>query len=195
MTAADSAHRWRRFVGGVLLALACVAVVPARAEEPGIRVLGGNVALDDGVYYLDARIGYRLSDVAREALSNGVPLVVELEIQVLRRRWWWWDAVVAELSQRYRLQYHALSQRYVLTAVNTRESRSFRSLRSMLAALGHVDALPLIDAQLLDKQDRYEVQLRARLDLDALPRPLRTVAYITPDWRLVSDWYQWRLDS
>jgi hypothetical protein len=65
----------------------------------------------------------------------------------------------------------------------------------MLAALGHVDALPLIDAQLLDKQDRYEVQLRARLDLDALPRPLRTVAYITPDWRLVSDWYQWRLDS
>ncbi|HKJ94975.1 MAG TPA: DUF4390 domain-containing protein [Gammaproteobacteria bacterium] len=167
----------------------------AGADDGGIVIRSGSLHERDGVYYMSAVVDYHLSAPAREALDNGVPLVMELDIQVLRKRWWWWNEVIAELAQRYRMQYHALSERYVLTAVNSGESRSFHSLHALLDALGNVRGLPIIDAGLLDSHEHYQVRMRAALDIDSLPRPLRTVAYISPGWRLVSDWRTWSLGS
>lgn len=176
--------------------LLCLSLVlPVWAEEGDFQVVDGEVTLFDGVYYLDAHVDYRLGDAAREALENGVPLVVELQIQVINPRWWWWDESVAALAQRYRLQHHAISERYVVTAINSGKSRSFRRPRAMLEALGLVESLPIIDAGLLAPGENYVVRVRARLDADALPRPLRAMAYISPDWQLVSDWRSWQLGS
>ncbi|MDN5872296.1 MAG: DUF4390 domain-containing protein [Nitrococcus sp.] len=190
---------WRHNDRGRLLALLLVLVTTlSSAGADGIfRIRSGAISLHDGVYYLDAKVEYRLSDVAREALDSGVPLYVVLEIKVIQPHWWslWWEDVVAQLTQRYRLQYHALSQRYVLTAINSGERRSFRRLRAMLVELGNVQGVPVIDAELLQAPAQYLVRARARLDLDALPRPLRTVVYLSPEWRLVSDWHQWQLGS
>ncbi len=185
--------------GGLLIAalLALLTVIwpPRVLADDYMNIRSGEVRLVDGVYLLDARVEYRLSDVAREALDNGVPLVVELEIEVQRARWWWWNAEVAMLEQRYRLQYHALSERYVVTALNSGESRSFRGLSALLAELGRIQGLPVIDAGLLDLDEDYIVRVRAGLDIEALPRPLRAVAYISPEWQLTSDWQSWSLDS
>lgn len=181
-----------------LILLPALMATLARAGTDGeFRIRSGAITLRNGVYYLNAKVEYQLSQAAQEALDNGVPLYVELEINVIRPHWWswWWDDVVAELTQRYRLQYHALSQRYVLTAINSGESRSFRRLRAMLAELGEVQELPVIDAELLQPAQQYIVRAQARLDLDALPRPLRTIVYLSPEWRLVSDWHQWQLGS
>lgn len=174
-----------------------MTAVASAAADGEFRIRSGAISLHEGVYYLDADVEYQLSQAAQEALNNGVPLYVELEINVIRPHWWswWWDDVVAELTQRYRLQYHALSQRYVLTAINSGESRSFRLLRAMLAELGKIQELPVIDAELLQPAQQYLVRAQARLDLDALPRPLRTIVYLSPEWHLVSDWHQWQLGS
>lgn len=189
-------------VGGVLLAFALLlAGLPASsvAQEgeaaPAFRVVRGEVTMDDEVVYLDARIDLDLSDEAKRALENGVPLTIELEISVTRPRWWWFDEDVAALIQRYRIRFHALSRRYVLTLLNSGESRSYNSRRALLARLGRVDGLPLIDRGLLAPGQTYVVALRARLDLDALPRPLRAGAYVSPQWRLVSEWFTWRVES
>jgi hypothetical protein len=178
----------------LLLSLMLLLPAPLFADEL-MQIRDGEVRLDDGVYLLDARIHYELSDAAREALDNGVPLVVVLQIEVQRSRWWWWNAEVAVLEQRYRLQYHALSERYVVTALNSGESRSFRSLDTLLAELGRIQGLPVIDAGLLDPDEHYIVRARVGLDIDALPRPLRAVAYISPEWQLTSDWQSWSLGS
>ena len=186
----------RRWLLALLLVLVTTLASAGAAGE--FRIRAGTVSLHEGVYYLDAEVEYHLGEAAQEALDNGVPLYVELEIKVIRPRWWtwgWWDEDVAELTQRYRLQYHALSQRYVLTAINSGETRSFRRLSALLLELGKVRALPVIDAELLQASQQYQVRARVRLDLDALPRPLRTVIYLSPEWRLVSDWHQWPLDS
>lgn len=188
-------------VGGVLLACALMVAAlplpaPAQEEEaPAFRVVRGAVTMDDEVVYLDARMDLDLSDEAKRALESGVPLTIELEITVTRPRWWWFDADVASLIQRYRLRFHALSRRYVLTLLNSGESRSYNSRRALLARLGRVEALPLIDRGLLEPGESYVVALRARLDLDALPRPLRAGAYVSPQWRLVSEWFTWRVES
>lgn len=181
----------RSWLAGALL-LGLVAQVAQGAE---FRVLEGDVSLRDGVYLLDARIRYALSDTAAEALASGVPLEVVLRIEVVEPRRFWFDAVAAVLNQRYRLSYHALSGRYVLTELNTRESTTYRSMDAMLGALGRVEDLPVIDRALLEPDRRYLLRLQARLDLDSLPPPLRPMAYISPSWRLASDWHTWRLGS
>lgn len=154
-------------------------------------VESGQIALRDGVYVLDANIDFHLSTPARQALESGVPLTFELQILLERPRWWL-DEDVASLTQRYRLRYHALSERYVLTNVNSGETRSFLGAQSSLTALGRIESLPLIDRRLLIPGASYEVWLRAELDIDELPAPLKTVAYMSPDWRLLSTWKVWQ---
>lgn len=186
--------------GGTLLVLAMLLCMlpPAHAQDdsaPAFRIVQGNVTLDNEVVYLDARIDLGLSEEAKRALENGVPLTIELEISVSRPRWWWFDEDVASLIQRYRLRFHALSRRYVLTLLNSGASRSYNSRQALLERLGRVEGLPLIDRSLLEPGETYVVALRARLDLDALPRPMRAAAYVSPQWRLVSEWFTWRLES
>ena len=187
-------RRQRRPLLRACLALLLLCLAPlAMADEPGIEIRGGDISLSEGVYYLDAEIGYSLSDAAREALESGVPLVFELQIAVERPREWWLDATVASLSQRYRIRYHALSGRYVFTNLNSGESRSFSNEQAMLTALGEVEKLPLIDRRLLEPGLDYQVSARARLDRAELPGPLRTMALLTPGWRLASEWFSWSL--
>ena len=149
--------------------------------------------LADGVYHLDARIAYRLSDEALEALHRGVPLTLVLDIEVWRKRKYWLNVKVAELEQRYELSYHALSDQYIAVNLNTGIRSNFTSLATALTELGTVSELPVLDRQVLDPNENYAVRIRARLDLDALPTPLRVMAYVWPAWHLSSDWYQWPL--
>ena len=182
----------------ILLAASLLLGGVARAQSPGSHVFiveRGGVSLQEGVYLLEASIDFQLSDAARRALDSGVPLTFELEIELERPRTWWLDTAIASLTQRYRLRYHALSERYVLTNLNSGESRSFVGERAALRALGEVRDLPLIDRHLLEPATTYEVWLRAQLDIDELPAPLKTVAYMSPEWRLVSEWKVWRFEA
>lgn len=180
----------------VLAALALLLLPPRGLEASEYaRVRSGEVRLLEGVFVLEARIEYRLSAAAREALDSGVALEVLVEVEVERQRWWWWDETISRTVRRFRIQYHALSERYVLTAADTRDSRSFNDLGALLSAFGRVQGLPVIRASRLASDQNYRVRLRAGLDVDALPRPLRTVAYISPQWQLTSDWQSWSLES
>ncbi len=62
-----------------------------------------------------------------------------------------------------------------------------------MEAMGTLSDFPLLDAQLINEGKRYEVLMQAELDIESLPSPLRLLAYITPSWRLNSDWYTWSL--
>ncbi|MCG5535970.1 DUF4390 domain-containing protein [Ectothiorhodospira mobilis] len=180
----------------VLLAclLLCLPMVALADETPPFRVLWADTQRAEGIYLLDARIDYRLAPNLREALHNGVRLTFEMRVEITRQRDWLWDETVAGLTQGYRLEYHPLSRLYLLTSLNTGVQRSFQRLESALARMGQVEALPLLDAALLEAGTDYRVRLRAYLRVDALPLPLRLRGYLLPDWKPESDWYTWPLD-
>lgn len=185
------------------------AIEHLRARLPGWLLLGwlGGLTLaapalafevesvephwEHDVLLLDARMSFSLSEEAGTALQSGVPLVLMLQIEVLEPRDYVWDRVVARLQQRYRLSYHALSERYVVQRLNTGVRASFSSLQSALYSLGQVQALPVIDRSLLEPGRDYYGQLRVALDVEALPTPLRVWAYVSSDWQLGSDWHPW----
>lgn len=175
----------------------CAALIsPATAADEGAFVVEhATTRLDGEVYRLDATISYRFSGAVLDALENGVPLTIEVQIEVSRSRWYWMDEEVAELGQFYLLQFHALSRRYLLTSLNSGAQRSFSSLDSAIEVMGRMQDLPLLDKKLLKSDTGYTVRMRARLDIESLPSPLRPVAYLSDEWRLVSEWYEWSLSS
>lgn len=165
---------------------ALTAQTPA---EPGFRVRGADVRLDQGIYVLDAVIVYDFSPEAAEAMENGVTLTVLVDVEVFRQRALW-DRKVLSRQFRYDVGMHALSKKYVIRNLDTDETRTYRSVGEMAAALGRIDALPLFRAGALEPGDEYTARVRARLDIEALPSPLRPLAYVSPGWRLGSDWYE-----
>jgi len=171
--------------------LGLLLVLPVHAAD--FFITGVHTRLKDNVYLLDAYVDYRFSDEALEALNNGVPLTFQLTIEIQRKRKWWLDADIADLQQRFRLQYHALSHQYLLQNLNSGAFYAFQSLTAARDAMGTLRDFPLLDKQLVKPDEKYEVLLHAELDIEALPSPLRPLAYITPAWRLNSDWYTWSL--
>jgi hypothetical protein len=159
----------------------------------GFHVRSADSRLVDSVYMLDARIDYRFSDPTLEALQNGVPLIVLVDIEVEQVRKWWFNKTIAELQQGYLLLYHALTEKYIINNLNSGVQENYDSLGSALAALGRINDLPLLDANLVKMNEQYQVNLQTYLDLEALPAPMRPIAYISSQWRLESDWYQWPL--
>ncbi len=201
MTAAPSHRSPGSGVPRAWQAILCLAVLlllgqaPAAAVEGRFEVRSATLELVDGVYFLDARVQYRLSTEALNALEAGVALTIELQLEVERRRRLLPNQTVAALNQRYQLQYHALSNRYVLRNLNSGEQESFATLFAALNQLGRVVELPVIDAALLDRDSRYQFRLRAVLDTREFPGPLRLLAFWADGWRIESDWYRWRLDD
>lgn len=173
------------------LLLGVIVFGQAQAEEFTVRE--AKTRLVDGVYQLDVSLDYEFSDESLEALHNGVPLTISLDMEVQRKRSWWLDEDIAVLEQRFQLYYHALADQYLLRNLNSGAVYTYPTLGTAVAALGTIRDLPLLDEKFIEKGERYEVELRARLDIESLPSPLRPVAYLTPAWRLASDWSAWSL--
>lgn len=176
-----------------LLVLLAGLLWAASAWPAGFGVVKASTRLESGVYRLSARLEYHLSAPALEALQNGVPLTVAVEMAVLKQRSWLWDETVYALTQRFRLEYHALSRQYLVTNLNSGERRSFPNLTSALEFMGRIDDFPFLDRSLLKPGADYAGGLQVTLDIEALPAPLRLFAYLSDDWRLASEWYIWPL--
>jgi hypothetical protein len=175
----------------------CLLLLPisAQTQEGQFEVRSGESLLESGVYYVSARLNYELSDEALEALKSGVALTFELHIELTRTRRFWIDPEIANLVQSYELQYHALSDRYIVKNLNSGGQNTFATLFSALNTMGRVADLPIIDAALLDPDATYNVRIRAVLDQDRLPGPLRLFALWQDGFKLESDWYGWSLSE
>jgi hypothetical protein len=197
---------WRRawiFLVSTSVAASAVGQTLVQGAPPGIveddpgyfEVQSAGTELRDGVYFLSAVVAYRLSTQARDALHSGVPLGIRLDVEIIHPRRWWFDNDDAALRQSYSLEYHALSERYLVVNVNSGDRASFGSLSAALEFLGRIERLPLIDAALLERGRVYDVRLRAVLDEEQFPGPLRLLAFWRRDWSVASEWYRWQLRS
>jgi len=185
----------------VLLALAVLAwllaaypsPVLADSREGRVDIRSAYTELDEGVYYVNARIEYVLSSGALDALKNGISLKIELQIDVNRYRRLIWNDTIASLKQRYRLSHHALTDRFVVANLNSGDSLSFPDLEAALDYLGRIERLPLIDASLLEDGARYEAAARVVLDVKDLSGPLKFLSRFWGNWKIASEWYTWPL--
>lgn len=185
-----------------LLAVAALAImVPpvAVAQDEPLRegyfeVRSASTRLVDGVHRLDARLQLILSSEALEALESGVPLTIELQVQVIRSKRFYPDSTDAELVVDFELEYRPLSQRYLVRNLNSGEQDTHATLYSALNSLGRIDDLPLIDDNLLAEGKPYRARMRALLQTRQYPAPLRLLFFWRSQWQLKSEWLEWSLE-
>ncbi len=185
---APSARGLVRWPAAVLLSLA--AAVALAAE---FTITKAAARLQDGVYLVDAVVSYEFSEVVLEALENGVPLTVELHLEVRREGAWVWEADVVDRRLRSQIRYSPLLGSYQVTHLDSGAKRSFATRDAALSALGEVKDLAVVSADALKPDQSYRVDMQATLDIESLPLPLRPRAYLSRDWNLSSEWSRWRL--
>jgi hypothetical protein len=174
---------------------AVVAAAPSEvlALEDGGRFEVRTATLEpvDGVLQLNATLDLSLSRSALRALRDGVPVQLELDVAVNRKRSYLPDDDVAYLVQRWQIQYHALSERYLVANLNTGQQTSYSALAPALASLAQVRALPVLDEALMEDGERYEASVRAIASVEGgLPDAVRVMMFWA-DWKRTTDWYTW----
>ena len=187
---------YARLAGATLAALAAALwVEPLQADglEGRFEVRSADLQLTEGVYHLNAHLDLPVSDAVRRGLTEGVPLAVELHLDIERVRQLLPNSRVAELTQRYHLQYNAVSARYVLRNDNSGQQQSLSTVDDAIEQLSEVRGLPVLDKALLSVGRRYEANVRAKVDYGSVPFSLRVVMFWVNDWHRESDWYTWTL--
>lgn len=179
----------------LLLVLAATTSAQEPVEREGyFEVRSATTVPSDGVHLLDSRLQLVLSSEALDALNSGVPLTIELQMQVIRVRRFYMDALDAELEVRFQLEYRPLSQRYIVRNLNSGLQDSFPTLYSALNNLGRITDLPIIDDALLEARKKYRIRIRAMLQTQQYPAPLRLLFFWRSQWQLQSEWYEWNLE-
>jgi hypothetical protein len=182
--------RWALLAGA--LSLAAFAVY-ADGLDGRFEVRSADLELRDGVYQLNARVELPVGDAVRQGLTEGVPLALEIDLAIERVRQFLPNAGVAELTQRYHLQYNTVSARYILKNDNSGQQQSLPTVDAAIEQLSQVHALPVLDQGLLTAGRRYEASVRAKIDYGAVPLSVRVLMFWHNEWHRESDWYTWTL--
>ena len=177
-------------IAAALVLLNCAFGTPAVAQTR-FEVRSAYIEPAEGVYELNATLNFDLPEGARDAIREGVPFQMHLEIVVKRQRNYWLDESVATLDQYYELAYRALSERYLVRNLNSGEQASYATLDAALDAMRVISRLPILDQALVSRDSRHEISVRGNLDVRTMPDALRFVLFWSDDWRQRSEWYTW----
>jgi len=123
-----------------------------------------------------------LSQDARIALTNGIPLHLEVRAELET------DGDSRSIARRFEIRYMPLSDHYQLSSQQPAFVRTYPRLRHALADLSAVELnMPLQDVT----AGVYELQTRSWLDKRKLPPPMRLPAWFSPNWQHDSGWQSW----
>lgn len=163
------------------------------ADEFAAEVKQVEITVQGDSYMLSANVAYNLSEKAKDALHNGVPLYWDQQVKVQQQRAVIWNKTLLDTKIRYRIQYHALLNMYRVINEGSGEIYNFSTLSAALDLMSAIVNFPLMTRAQFDPKIHYLCAIKINFDRDALPLPLRPIAYIDPQWYLSSNWTLWPL--
>lgn len=189
----DSLRGLRRLVA--IVALVCATLpAPARAQDvPGrFQIRNAYVELVDDTWQLDVSLDLGLADAARQAFEDGVPLVLQLEIEAsLDRRLLPADEVVST-TREWQLTYDAIAGRFVVTDGATCAHVSHSTQAEALEALSRIGGIRIADTRKLPEGQRFDMRVRATVEVGELPAAVRMLLFWR-DWSRSTEWYAWKV--
>jgi len=189
--------RYLRYLSWVLLTLWTLTTAPPITAE--FTVAAVQTRDEGGMLVMGVDIVYGFSIEALKALDNGVPLTLEVHIQLRGAgAWVWnlWNRSLVDQRLRYLIRYRPLSERYLVSPLtgDSGMGSDYVTRDAAIAALGRIDGLQLVSRERLRKVGgAFKLWVKASLDIEELPLPLRPIAYLFPAWKLSSGWTQWPL--
>lgn len=181
----------------LLAAFALIALCgwAALAAASGFKVSSVQARANGQSLRLTGSIDLSLSGKVEDAIANGIPIELLIDVRLYRDRRFLWDENVESWTLRRELRHHALTGQYLINAgpgaAVARET--FNTLNEALNEMGSLSDLNLPISGVLAADAEYHVKLRAGLDVEALPPLLRPVAYTARAWNLSSGWTTWKV--
>lgn len=175
------------------IALLSLLLLGQASMAATIKVESLDILTQDNRYLLDAQLKYQFSEAMIEALDSGVAMSFRLQLKVAPENPGRWQRPIYKRRLTYRLSYHALAAVYELLSPNQDQVQRFTTREAALRALGRLANIPLLGMAEVKTDQPYELQLKASLDIESLPVPLRPLAYLSNDWNLNLDLGRWHL--
>ena len=176
----------------VVLALS-VLMSPAVQAQSSVELQSFKAERQEGALVLSGKWRFELSAAMQEALLKGVALHFVSEADITRERWYFYDKRIAHAERYHRLSYLPLTQRWRLNSANQPLSLSglgvslgqtFDTLEEATAAMQRVGQWRVAAAADIESDTVYTLEMKFRLDLNQLPRPLQIGALGQPEWNL-----------
>lgn len=194
------------FFAGLLLALGGMLYVGSASAEGIVVGKTASQLLENG-YQFSADFKINLSPTVEEALRHGVVLHFVSTFTITRSRAYWFDGEVARSEQVTKLSYSALTKQFRIARGSL--FQGVTDLDSALRILGH-QTTPQISPELFNVTETYlqkisrgylgdwlkngvvhQVEVRMKLDVSQLPKPLQVNELAGNEWNLVSEPYRW----
>ena len=163
--------------------------VHAYAQD--INVEYATSQLKDNACFVDARITFDFDDEVLNALEHGVSLAINISLRLEQERDWLWDKLILETILNFELQYHPLSNNYLIVNLDSGHREQFQTLEEALIYLGTIKNFRFASKDDLVDKKKYRGLIKAELNIESLPPPLQTAAYVSSQWQLESQWYEW----
>lgn len=179
-----------KFYGYILVCLFGL-ITSGGAFARGINIEYAASDLKEGVYLVNARITFSFDDEVLNALKHGVSLAINIYVRLEQKRKWLWDKTVKKHVLDFELQYHPLSNNYLVINLDSGQREQFLTLDEALAYLGSIKNYNLVNKNELSDKKHYQGLIKAELNIESLPPPLKTAAYVSSEWQLESKWYEW----
>lgn len=175
----------RAWLAAWMLGLALAAGAEFRIAEIQPKLIGDSLQFA-------GTLDLAFTPKVEEALAKGIELTLVIDVKLNRVRRFWWGQNLGRWALRRSIRFHALAGQYLVSdpGESADNWESFTVLADALKYLGALNELKLTLPEAPPAGD-YSVDLRVGLDIEALPTPLRPVAYTSLSWRLNSGWTTW----
>ena len=184
--------RWRHPGLASIAAIwfAAAALCASAADEGRFEIRNAYVETIEGAWQLDVRLDLGLSEAARQAFDEGVPLTLLLEVEATTARRFLPDDTVVSLSREWQLAYDAIADRFLVTDPASGEQVSHATRTEALEALAHISKLQFADTKQLPTDGRFEMRVRASVEIGDLPAAIKMLLF-WKSWSRSTDWYVW----
>lgn len=189
-------QRSRAVLSALLFFLFVLFALPgSEASASSAVITRAHAEIREGVVYLDIDLNIVLDKEMIDAMRNAIPINLSMISVIESPRKWWFANQIASDQRRYRLEFHALSNTWLVTDTLEHEARSFSTLDGALRSMERIRAWPVTTARRLSGHGSLVGRVRMVLDINKLPLPLRLPALFDSHWSLNSDWFSWTVPT
>jgi hypothetical protein len=125
-----------------------------------------------------------------KAIQNGIPTTFTFLIEIFKPRSLWPNKKLASLKVHHTIKYDSLRQEYTVILSErgnqTVVVKDYSKAQEMMADISNLQLVPL---QVLEKNNQYQLRIKAELNKVRLPLYLHYLLFFVSLWDFETDWY------
>jgi hypothetical protein len=175
----------------IILSFQLIFAGLALADDAYINKLVLTNQEDDIVVYFDLDGAFTEGIV--EAIRNGIPTTFTFIVKLSEVNSMWFDSSVLKMKIYRTIEYDSLKKQYIVTQTLNgspeEELKTTVDFTEAKKAMTEFKKINIIKSNVLKKDDKYELRVKAELEKVKLPFYLEYILFFVSIWDFETDWY------